>query len=345
LKHISDKPNHRIVALDGVRGIAILLVVLHHAFHLKLLWMGVDIFFVLSGFLITQVLLRKRDSSFRSYIGHFYLRRVQRILPAYLVCLLISALLYGSFWLKHWYLYFGAMNFLLPLQLPFVIFLPLWSLAVEEQFYLLWPLAVFFLPRRRMVQFSIALLILAPVLRYVCTPYFNSPWAIYMLLPFRMDCMAAGGLIAFLWPEIKARIELSPDVRTYFQIGAISLAIVSLIVILTLNHFGVSTWSNSQFGNLTIYETTLGLSVSVIFTALLGYLPRLFAWKPLTALATISYSIYLFHLMFLERLQTYLGVGPGTIAGIFATLLVATVSWFMLEKPILNWGKRNGRSV
>ena len=176
---VASKPKQsRLLQLDGVRALAIAAVFLHHAFHIKLLWMGVDLFFVLSGFLITGILYGSKAGKFGSYIGHFYERRVRRILPPYLVVLGISALLFGVWWLRYWYFYIGAMNFLHPLNLPNLETLPLWSLAVEEQFYVFWPFAVFYLSRKRLIQFSLFIIVLTPILRYVCTPLFVKHWAI-----------------------------------------------------------------------------------------------------------------------------------------------------------------------
>src|SRR3981189_3153154 len=127
----------RIGQLDGIRAIAISVVFLHHAFQIKLLWMGVDLFFILSGFLITGILLKHKEQSLGRYFGHFYARRARRILPPYCLLLLVTSLLFGVAWARHWYFYLFLMNLVPALHIPHQMALSLlWSLAVEEQFYL-----------------------------------------------------------------------------------------------------------------------------------------------------------------------------------------------------------------
>ena len=140
----------RIPQLDGLRALAITAVFLHHALRVPLLWMGVDMFFVLSGFLITGVLIKlKADNG--SYFGAFYGRRARRILPPYFMFLLLASLFFPLGWGDHWYWYvfFGA-NFAEAFQRGAGgIFQPLWSLSVEEQFYLVWPVLFLMADTRR----------------------------------------------------------------------------------------------------------------------------------------------------------------------------------------------------
>ena len=97
----SSNGHQRIPQLDGVRALAITSVFIHHAFNIKLLWMGVDLFFVLSGFLITGILLKSRKKSFGRYIGAFYERRARRILPPYLVVMVITTAFLDTWWMRH----------------------------------------------------------------------------------------------------------------------------------------------------------------------------------------------------------------------------------------------------
>ena len=141
----------RIPQLDSVRAIAILAVFCHHAFKIRLMWMGVDLFFVLSGFLITGVLVNAKHHTLRGFFAHFYARRARRILAPYVLTLVVASFFFGVAWMRHWYLYILFTNFIMPLHIPQpMAFDPLWSLAVEEQFYLAWPLAVYFLSERRL---------------------------------------------------------------------------------------------------------------------------------------------------------------------------------------------------
>ena len=88
--------------MDGIRTVAITAVFIHHTLHVKLLWMGVDLFFIVSGFLITGILINNKSQSLRQYFGHFYERRASHILPPYLQLLIITSLFYGMAWARHW---------------------------------------------------------------------------------------------------------------------------------------------------------------------------------------------------------------------------------------------------
>lgn len=317
----------RIPQLDGLRGLAIAAVFVHHAYHVKLLWMGVDLFFCLSGYLITSILLRAKDKPFREYIGAFYARRVRRILPPYVVIMLIVSAIFGLAWTRYWYLYLGGMNFLAPLHLEDIKEIPLWSLAVEEQFYFLWPIAVFYLSRKHLKTCAVSLIVLAPLLRYLCTPLFHLHWAIYMLLPFRMDTLAAGALIAIVWPDLKERVSTSKIAWA----GA-SLIALSLVAFVILSKFGYTTYSNTRIGNAWVYESTLCIASCLLVMSLAGIGKAILSFNPLRYLGTISYSVYLSHLAAL-----HLSPHQSVPIAAAATIVYASLMWFFVEKPILNF--------
>jgi len=324
-----SKGTGRIAQLDGLRGIAIAAVLIHHAYHVKLLWMGVDLFFVLSGFLVTGILERQKNKPFGNYIGHFYERRARRILPPYFVIMGVTSIVFGLGWLHYWYLYLGGMNFFHPLGIPSPETLPLWSLAVEEQFYLIWPLAIFFLSRKHVIRLNWLLLIAAPALRYFCTPLFSSEWAVYMLLPFRMDTLAAGALLALYWGDISKRLEALPAFRPQLIAACSSFAILSLSGVLICAKLGITTSSNVPLGNLWIYECTLCIAVAAFVLSMVKVGYRVLTSWPLVWLGRVSYSIYLVHL-------TALYLFPrSVILAVAATIAYALVLWFTVEKPML----------
>src|SRR4051812_34194176 len=211
--------------LDGVRGIAVLLVMLCHAYIIQpiplpqglkslyfsdvlyLGWSGVDLFFVLSGFLITGILLDTRDS--RNYFFSFYARRVLRIIPLYVMAV------------------FGYFHFVLPIAHHFGLFMALdnslepwfwlhlsnwrlafggeghwlghfWSLAIEEQFYLFWPLVVFISGRRRLPYVCVVLGAMSFGLRSIYAHHNFGGFFLYGLTPFRIEPLAVGSLAATL---------------------------------------------------------------------------------------------------------------------------------------------------
>jgi peptidoglycan/LPS O-acetylase OafA/YrhL len=299
--------------LDGLRGLAILMVFLHHAYQIKLLWMGVDLFFVLSGYLITCVLLRPRTGGFREYMQGFYARRMRRLVAPYLFLLAAVSVVYGISWLRHGYLYLGLTNFLRPLGIaypkPMVV---LWSLAVEEQFYFFWPLAVFFLTRRRLAWLAAGLMILAPVLRGVA--HFPSHWPVFMLTPFRMDGLAAGALICLMQHRLARAPKLSLTLAGVAGLGA-------------LGWMHISEYGNVPLGNVLIYECTLAIGVGLLLWALSSH-SALLTWSPLRYMGKISYTFYLFHALALVLI-------PSPIAAFVATIVFAALSWNFLESPLL----------
>ncbi len=342
---VSERQPQRVASLDGVRGLAILAVVLHHYFHAKLLWMGVDLFFILSGFLITGILLRQRDRTFGRYIGHFYKRRGQRILVPYVLTLVLAGLLYGTWWLHWWPYYLGAMNFIYTTGVRSPLALPFWSLAVEEQFYLLWPVVIFWLPRKQLLGITTALLLLAPVLRYLCQPLFVSPFSIYMLLPFRMDTLATGALLALIWPEFRDAPAKRTSVRRTLRF-AIPVCFAAAIALLGFfGHEGVTTFHSTPLSSALIYEASLLITASIFCAALFGMLPRMFTFRPLLWLGTLSYTIYLVHLIMLDVFRLKLPPLLATLPALACTILYALASWTLIEKPLLHLGKGDSSAV
>lgn len=318
----------RIPQLDSIRAFAILAVFIHHAFRIKLLWMGVDLFFVLSGFLITGVLISAKHHGIGGYFAHFYARRARRILAPYLLLLLVASFFFGVSWMRHWYLYVLLTNFLLPLHIPHpVVFDPLWSLAVEEQFYLVWPFAVYFLSERNLRRFSIFLIVLAPVLRGAF--HFQEHWPIYTLTPFRMDLLAAGALLWLAWERSRAEIE-----RWGAGIG-ISFSLLGLSGLGLLGRFRVSTDSNTRLSNILIYECSLLVCVGFMIYALSGWRVGWLRLGPLMYIGQISYSMYLVHLGVLTLVVAHIKGFAGVLLSLAITIGYAALSWHFIESRLL----------
>src|SRR5262249_34585712 len=158
---------------------AMLCVFITHATNLPL-WMGLDIFFVLSGFLITQILLSLKKNPAEGYWRSFYLRRAIRVLPPYVLFLLIAVFAWKMPFAKTWYWYlFLSANVGSALhEIGRGPWAPLWSLALEEQFYLIWPWFVLFCSVRVLQRLLIGLMISAPLLRMLVMPYMADTYAI-----------------------------------------------------------------------------------------------------------------------------------------------------------------------
>jgi len=215
-----ELPSRRVPELDGIRAIAILWVLAFHLFpdsnaafnkfpHLVRLavghgWLGVDLFFVLSGFLITGILLESRTKA--AYFKNFYGRRALRILPVYLFAIFAMWIGYHGF--SRFFIlclaFMANFNNLLHVSYPFggAVF---WSLAVEEHFYLVWPLVIRFTPTRALVAISVAIVAAEIAIRGISMAHGVDT---YELSWFRFDSLVFGGLIAMF---VRSRYATRPN--------------------------------------------------------------------------------------------------------------------------------------
>jgi peptidoglycan/LPS O-acetylase OafA/YrhL len=215
-------PAERIKPLDGLRGIAIIMVVLFHHLMFWSGWIGVQIFFVLSGYLITSILMANKELPLGFYLKMFYWRRSLRIFPLYFGYLLIMGLVFAatghpeSFG-KHWpYLLTYTLNFrrVLPdFGASNIFYGRFWTLAVEEQFYLIWPLLVYLAPRRFFIVIVLTTIGICPLLRALA-PYVLAPFmpdadrigaAVYYLTPCQVDAFAVGAVVVLFGNRFRAR--------------------------------------------------------------------------------------------------------------------------------------------
>jgi peptidoglycan/LPS O-acetylase OafA/YrhL len=326
----------RIPQLDGLRGIAVLMVFVYHALHAPLLWAGVDLFFVLSGYLITGILLKlKEEHTAAGYWGTFYMRRFRRIVPPYVGLLLVISILFPVHWahLWYWYTFFGANIAAAFGKCSVHAMGPLWSLAVEEQFYFLWPLFVWLCDRKVLKKLAIGIMVAAPVLRGICTLMLSTREPIYDLTPFRADLLACGALIAVCAAEDSAWIERRQRLALFSMIGAGAL----LIGLSAFRSFRLN--ANSEFFNVLGYSLivilfgsvlvkTLGMNGGPAFNAL--------NWRPLRYTGQISYTFYLYQVAVMDSLAQHIHSRLEiAIGGLLITTLISILSWHYLEQPIL----------
>jgi peptidoglycan/LPS O-acetylase OafA/YrhL len=320
-------------------------------------WSGVDLFFVLSGFLITDILLDAKGKP--HYFRNFYVRRVLRIFPVYYAALFLyfvifpilphlgfAAYVEGSrgdqvwfwtyltnfrlSWLGHWY----------PNVVPNVY----WSLSVEEHFYLLWPAVVWLTDRRRLVWVCVALLAGALGLRILLYATGAGPIPNYVLTPCRLDSIAAGGLIAVLVRE-RGIDPLLPWARAGLVAG---LALVAGIAVRE-GAFRESTPLMSTVGYSVLWTLFGSLLVLSLASAPGRPLHRIFTARPMAAFGKYSYAIYLLHAPIGSFLTDVLRPKdvphvlksqlPGMlyygVATTLAAFLAAWLSWHLLEKHFL----------
>lgn len=331
----------RITQLDGLRACAILAVFLSHAFKIRMLWIGVDLFFVLSGFLITGILLDLKHKDLRGYFAHFYERRARRILPPYGMLLVVVTLVFGTAWMTHWYMYLGLTNYvvLFPGQ-PYMPFNPLWSLGVEEQFYLVWPFLVYFLSEKKLPFVLCGLLVLAPIFRVLAIPYDHTHQMVYMGTPFRMDCMAMGSLLTFVW---RARGDV---IRKYGYLGLIPVVLTPIVMMRLSKFGGFSTLDGTWKSNIFTYEIALSAATGAFLWGLGGQYVGILKTRVFQFLGRISYTFYLIHLstlLFFERYFANRFVIAGL--GLATTIVYATLSFYFLEKPLLAGGSRKAAKL
>jgi peptidoglycan/LPS O-acetylase OafA/YrhL len=331
----------RIVQLDGLRGIAVLMVFFSHSFRSQLLWSGVDLFFVLSGFLITSILLeQRRRKGWSAYLGSFYQRRMRRILPPYLFFLGVASILFGIGWMHRWYLFLFLMNTELFRDFDHhYSFGILWSLAVEEQFYFVWPFVVYLLDEGALASLSGGLVLAAPLMRWIATAYSPGHWAIFTSTPFRMDLLAVGAIIALVWRRNRTAVE------RYGGCGLLLAGGAAIPLLLLSWYPWFQPAANSVLVNVWLYELSLIGYVGVVFWALSGYAVGLLKLRPLVYIGRISFSFYLVHTTVLYIVRGHLHHQlVGVSIALAVSLLYAALTWNFLESPILQ-GTRQNRAV
>jgi peptidoglycan/LPS O-acetylase OafA/YrhL len=313
-------------------------------------WMGVDLFFVLSGFLITGILLDQKGKP--GYFRTFYSRRVLRIVPVYVAFVLFGmyvAPLVGAspsttaLWLREhaaWY-WTWTQNILFARESVQAIHAPehLWSLAVEEQFYLLWPLVVFVLSPKALSRVALACIVVAELARIACIVNGAPERAIYQLLPTRMDTLAAG---AFLACAVR-----DPTLLRAFTRWRAPVAIIACMLLAVAAYFDPSL---APYPPVTQLYAFPAIAVLCAFLVLGATGPAtVFAWAPLRFFGRYSYGMYIWHLAVKRVLDARTDwLAPRLVGGSFlvsdvaslavligVTTLVALVSWHVIERPFL----------
>lgn len=364
---------NRVPSLDGIRGLAIALVLLWHGFfsplgnlprhpvtaHIvalgRLSWSGVDLFFVLSGFLIGGILLDAAGS--KRYFAPFYIRRAHRILPLYAVVLafvfVVPLLLRhsGAFWIVNriplpYYLGF-LQNFWMAKNAEFgsnVLGIT-WSLAVEEQFYLTLPLTIRYVSRSRLWWIVVGMVAGAPLLRMLLNHFLsNGPFASYVLMPCRADALGLGLAAALMTrnPTLWAKVIRH---RSYVYVAFCA----SLLGVGALLATGFSAFTNTIFG---FEYSVLGLLYFLLLlcTLINSRFDAVFSFRALRYLGTIAYGLYLLHYgcLFAMRsiaLRLYAGQSGWmtlsvSLSGIALATVLAVISWEYLEKPLIKRGHR-----
>jgi peptidoglycan/LPS O-acetylase OafA/YrhL len=333
----------RIPTLDGWRAVAVTAVLIHHVapgFFLheadydfdvtRYGAFGVDIFFGLSGLLITKLLLDQWQRSASFDLRGFYIRRVFRILPPYLAFLAVYTI--AGLWRSGWEAASCLLFFrnYVPSSLATRGTQPLWSLSVEEHFYLMWPVLLAWLGARRSKHAALGLAFVFAIWRMI-ESQLSAP--LFPLVPahfrtdLRLDALLWGCVFAFLFNDAARRERLLRQLRFPVWIALAGILVASMVWYSQLT----SLWVAAVVPMLLI-----GTSVHPRWK-----LSRALEFGPVAWVGRISYSLYLWQGLFFpvgwERLTGWWQVWPWNLALYFAT---ATLSYYAVEKPLMRVGRR-----
>lgn len=361
----------RLAELDGLRGVAVGLVLIWHFVGAPLTSRddllfkvihdvtivgrtGVDMFFVLSGFLIIGIILDRHQPPLR-FLKHFYIRRVLRIVPSYLV---LVFLFWGA-------VYVGARDTVFNADTPLWRHLTFtqnlwmaahdqwgpggisvtWSVSIEEQFYLIFPFAILFLPKRMLL--SMLAVVAGASIFYRAVGYFEfgSVFTMYVHTLSRLDGLAEGGIVAILWRDDRFRGWLRRNLASWTKAVKI-LALGFIPLVIGMENDVAST--TAAWGH-----TYLAFFYSVLLIYILGSLGsedvRWLRNEKLRQLGRISYTLYLFHPLILSA--TYIAARQPEALHSFGAILLSLlalvtsigwsyVSFRFVEKPLTDWGRK-----
>lgn len=338
----STRADH-LPSLDGLRAISISLVLLGHLSGTRgfvtldlgigdYAHLGVVVFFVISGFLITRLMLLEWVKNGRVSLKRFYERRAIRLFPAsytFIACVCLLSLA-GIFHLRAtdlWHAVSYTVNYL-PNRGKQIGHL--WSLSVEEQFYLIWPLTFILLGSRRVGWVAVGVILFGPCARFGDWLFLRgTPYHDLEMFPMVADSLAMGCLLAKLsdWLETKSR---------YLQLFRPIYSIGMLVLILVINRFlGYS--AVSVFGS-SIINLALAVLIHRCVYCSRDMVGRLLNWKPVAFVGVLSYSLYLWQQLFLNRdSRAWTATFPQNL--IFA-VAAALGSYFLLEKPLMKLRRR-----
>jgi peptidoglycan/LPS O-acetylase OafA/YrhL len=350
---------HYMPQLDGLRACAVSAVLIHHFFHppriggLDFALLGVWLFFVLSGFLITGILLRSRDEiDYHGYQGgfvlrQFYVRRVLRIFPLYYLVLIGAAALdlgdvrdtifwhlaYGSNYL------FATHNYWGPVTAHF------WSLSVEEQFYILWPALILFAPRQLLLKLIISAIAIGPIFR-AAAHFLDLNWIARLTVsPASLDALGLGALLAYCSHHAGQKPFLLKRLKQWIcWLGVPGLVLLlGLQKLATYKRVGDVT-ANSWFIEPALWALIFVWLIHCASSGFTGVGAKILEFKPLVYTGKVSYGIYVYHPfvyvllpVLLHRTAIDFFLLPRLLQ--FALLVgttmgMAALSWHFFESPI-----------
>lgn len=342
--------------LDGLRGIAVLIVMCYHLEYLapgihtlvKGGFLGVDVFFVLSGFLITSILLKEHDQTGKISLGNFYIRRTLRLVPAFWLFLIIlyfagnvllpreqtnfiysdDNFLYSLTYLMNWHKATGALTGNLNHT---------WSLAIEEQFYIVWSLILlkaFGESRsRRQIAIGTSILVLILVVqRTVRTATGADIDLLYYSTDTRIDAILIGCVasMVYCWKLIPSHFFRTNAFNRIF----LASVLCCLTILMTFEHDNPTLF----LGFISLFSLSVAISIIWLVTREKTAVHRMLEIRPLRWVGEISYGLYLWHYLFYEFAKNRFEDPPAQIIiGLSLSFFAAATSFYLLERPILHF--------
>lgn len=352
-----------ISGLDGLRGISVLAVILYHL-HIEGIdggFLGVTVFFVLSGYLITDLLINEYDRNGKIDLKTFWIKRFRRLLPALIAMLIVigtwitlfqrsfliglrEEILAATFYISNWYYVFQDHSYFTKFDPPSPL-QHMWSLAVEEQFYIVWPLLMLIALKFIHSKGKLAILILllsfvsAEAMAIMFKPDLD-PSRIYFGTDTRAFSILLGAALAVVWPSAKLSSNVTPELKRTLNIAGV----VSLIALILMMMFIQEDGSFLYYGGMYLASAVTAVLIAVIVHPA-SSIGRLFSFKPLLWIGVRSYGIYIWHFPIIVLLG--IAVKTETISGtkialaLVLTLVFSYLSWRFIEDPIRKGEWRN----
>ncbi|MBC2345887.1 acetyltransferase [Listeria welshimeri] len=347
-------------SIDGLRALAVIAVI---AYHLNFSWakggfIGVDIFFVLSGYLITNILLTQWEKNQTLQLKQFWLRRFRRLIPAayvMIVVVVIFSVLFHSeilknlrgdaiasfFYVSNWWFIFHNVSYFDSFGMPSPL-KNLWSLAIEEQFYLIWPVFLLVFLRwvknpKLLLKIVIGLGLLSAIWMTILYVPGTDPSRVYYGTDTRLFDLLSGCALAFVWPFNRLSPNIPKRSKAALNIaGTISILFFFLITAL------VSEYQPFLYRGGLLFVAIMGVVMIATIAHPASYLSKIFSFKPLRWIGTRSYGIYLWHYPIITLTTPVLEIGQPSIwrsiLQVAATFIIAELSFRYIETPI----RKNG---
>jgi peptidoglycan/LPS O-acetylase OafA/YrhL len=356
--HVTKRQtSSRIPSLDGLRALSIGLVLFAHtsgtrffpSFEVsryKLGNLGVRVFFVISGFLITSLLLEELDATKRISLKWFYIRRALRIFPAAyayiaVMCLCTAA---GVIALNRGDLLHAVTYTVNYAKIRSFYIVHLWSLSVEEQFYFLWPAVLLLSGRRRGLQIAAAVMLAAPALRSLITLWIPKwTWTLGFSFHTNADVLAAGCVLAGIRPWLGTQPWYLRFLRSAWFLAVPAAVIVgSYFETSLVPAFYLKMQESSVPWNFPVMNIGIALIIDRCVRFPSDLVGRILNWRPIAFVGVLSYSTYLWQQVFLNRLSN----SPACWfpINLMLTAGAALASYYLIEKPCLDLRKRIERA-